>query len=538
MTSLAAFVPLAAPLALLAAAAVARARPGLRPHRALSLVGAASLLGLASAVAALIVLIVAGPSTSPLLGVAGIGLSLRLDAVSVTMLLLVATVGVAVVRFSVSYLDGDARQGLFMSRLCATLAAVMLLVTAGNLVHLVAAWIGTSLALHGLLVFYGDRPRAVLAARKKYVAARLGDGFLIAAAVALALAFGTTDIATILAQAATLETVPAGVIAAAVLIALAALVKSAQFPTHGWLPEVMDTPTPVSALLHAGIINAGGFLVIRFADVMVLSAASLHLLAIVGGFTALFGAAVMLTQTSIKVSIAWSTVAQMGFMLLQCGLGLFALALLHLVAHSLYKAHAFLSSGGAVETAGEARALARLAPRPAHLALSGALALTLALGLASLFSLVAGPLMGDAVNTAPQALALGAILVMGLTLMIVQAAANGEGPAPALAAILPRVLGAAGLVTLAYLALHAGVTALYAATLPLPPTPDALGIAVLVLAVVSFAAVTVLQVMEPARATRPLWRAARVHLANGLYANVLFDRLVGGFDRRAPAADS
>src|SRR5690606_35991920 len=104
-----------------------------------------------------------------------------------------------------------------------------------------------------------------------------------------------------------------------------------------------------SALLHAGVINAGGFLLIRFADVMLSAPGALAMLALVGGFTAVFGALVMLTQPAVKTSLAWSTVAQMGFMMLQCGLALFPLALLHIVAHSLYKAHAFLASGGAVE---------------------------------------------------------------------------------------------------------------------------------------------------------------------------------------------
>jgi NAD(P)H-quinone oxidoreductase subunit 5 len=135
----------------------------------------------------------------------------------------------------------------------------------------------------------------------------------------------------------------------AAFLALAAILKSAQFPTHGWLTEVMETPTPVSALLHAGVINAGGFLLIRFADVMLLSPGVLAVLVMLGGFTALFGGLVMLTQSAVKTSLAWSTVAQMGFMILQCGLALFPLALLHIVAHSLYKAHAFLASGQAVD---------------------------------------------------------------------------------------------------------------------------------------------------------------------------------------------
>jgi NAD(P)H-quinone oxidoreductase subunit 5 len=105
----------------------------------------------------------------------------------------------------------------------------------------------------------------------------------------------------------------------------------------------------VSALLHAGVINAGGFLLIRFADVMLLAPGVLAGLVMIGGFTALLGGLAMLAQPAVKTSLAWSTIAQMGFMIMQCGLALFSLALLHIVAHSLYKAHAFLNSGTAVD---------------------------------------------------------------------------------------------------------------------------------------------------------------------------------------------
>ena len=195
-----------------------------------------------------------------------------------------------------------------------------------------------------LLLFYPDRVAARRAARKKFITARIGDVALLGAVVSLWAAYGTADIGTILRAARSGEGGTAAVLAA-ILLALAALLKSAQFPTHGWLTEVMETPTPVSALLHAGVINAGGFLLIRFAEIMLLSPGVLAALAMVGGFTALFGGLVMLTQPAVKTSLAWSTVAQMGFMILECGLALFPLALLHIVAHSLYKAHSFLASG-------------------------------------------------------------------------------------------------------------------------------------------------------------------------------------------------
>ena len=289
-----------------------------------------------------------GAWDSTLIGTRGIGFSIHLDAISGVMLLLVSFIGWVVVRYTATYLDGEPRQGAFTGWLSLTLAAVLLLVLSDNLVQLVLAWIATSLFLHRLLLFYPERIAARRAAAKKFVTARIGDVALIAGATLLTFAYGTAEMAPILRAAR------AGyggdlAIAAAGFLAVAALLKSAQFPMHGWLTEVMEAPTPVSALLHAGVINAGGFLLIRFADVMVLAPSVLDGLVLIGGFTALFAGLVMLTQPAVKTSLAWSTVAQMGFMILECGLALFPLALLHIVAHSLYKAHSFLASGGAVE---------------------------------------------------------------------------------------------------------------------------------------------------------------------------------------------
>ena len=124
-----------------------------------------------------------------------------------------------------------------------------------------------------------------------------------------------------------------------VYIKLTAALKSAQFPSQAWLLEVMETPTPVSALLHAGILNAGIFLVSRFSDIMVMSPIASYMLIIIGTVTALFASSVMLTQANIKTSLGYSSAGHMGFMMIQCGLGAFPLAILHLVAHSFYKAH-------------------------------------------------------------------------------------------------------------------------------------------------------------------------------------------------------
>jgi NAD(P)H-quinone oxidoreductase subunit 5 len=136
---------------------------------------------------------------------------------------------------------------------------------------------------------------------------------------------------------------------ATVLLVVGVLLKSAQVPFHGWMLQVMEAPTPVSALLHAGVVNIGGFVMIRLAPLMAHAYIAQGILLGVGLFTTIVAALVMTTRAAIKGVLAWSTIGQMGFMLVQCGLGAWHLALLHLLAHSLYKAHTFLSAGSVVQ---------------------------------------------------------------------------------------------------------------------------------------------------------------------------------------------
>jgi len=508
-------LPLAAPLLLILASLLAASRPGRRPRSIGGLCEVAALAALAVALTTVGVLIVHGPWTGPVIGVAGIGLSVHLDVVSASMLLLVAFVGWVVIRYAVSYLDGEARQGAFLGWIAATLASVLALVQAGNLIHLVAAWVATSLCLHRLLLFYGARPQAVRAARKKFIVARAGDAALVAAAVLLAAGYRTLDISTIL-TAASNGVAPAAAIWAAAFLALAALLKSAQFPTHGWLTEVMEAPTPVSALLHAGVINAGGFLLIRFADLMLLAPGVLALLVMVGGFTALLGGLSMLAQPAVKTSLAWSTIAQMGFMIMQCGLALFPLALLHIIAHSLYKAHAFLASGTAVDNVAAIR-------RPGPVAVPDSRAVARAFGMALAVYAVIGFAFGVE-GKSPQALALGAILIFGVAYLLAQ------GLADAAPRVLTRQTALYSLgVSFGYFALHDLAAWVSAGTLPAAPAPGPLQWALIVLAMVSFGLVAVAQATFPLWATHPAAAGLRVHLANGLYANAVFDRLIGNY---------
>ena len=491
-------------------------RPGRRPGSIAQIAEGAGLAAMVLALLAIGLLILQGPSTVTLLS----GFSIRLDVISVVMLCLVSFVGWVVLRYARSYVDGEARQGAFMGWMCATLAAVMLLVTAGHLVQLVLAWIATSLSLHQLLLFYPDRVQARRAAHKKLVTSGLSNIVVIAAAAVLWNGFGTGDIATILAGARTGNGGGFAVWGAA-LIALAAVLKSAQFPMHGWLTEVMETPTPVSALLHAGVINAGGFLMIRFADVMLTSPGVLAVLVMLGGFTAIFGGMVMLTQSAVKTSLAWSTVAQMGFMVLQCGLALFPLALLHIVAHSLYKAHAFLASGGAVDAVARVR-------RPGPIAVpSGAKVGQAFLAAIAIYALMTVGFGAAGIGVkSPQGVALGAILIFGVAYLIAQGLAGAAPKALTRATVIYALAAAVG-----YFALQAGAEVLTAGTLPATPAPGQLEWALIVLAVISFGLVAMAQALFPLWAHHPAAAGFRVHLTNGLYANAVFDRLLGGWSK-------
>jgi NAD(P)H-quinone oxidoreductase subunit 5 len=233
---------------------------------------------------------------------------------------------------------------------------------------------------------------------------------------------------------------------AVLLIACAALLKCAQLPFHGWLIQVMEAPTPVSALLHAGVVNLGGFVLMRFAALVGEVPAAQVLLVAAGTATAVLAALVMSTRISIKVMLAWSTTAQMGFMLMQCGLGVWELALLHLVAHSLYKAHAFLGAGGAVRRA----MLVQMTPRaaaPGPLALlTGAL---IGLGMVLAASVAFGMVLPAQAAASPTAAVLAAIVALALVPLVhAQSLRLGGLWLAALG------LGAFG-VALAYFGLHA-----------------------------------------------------------------------------------
>ncbi|MEM9668859.1 MAG: NADH-quinone oxidoreductase subunit L [Pseudomonadota bacterium] len=506
--------PLAGPIVLIAAGLTSLTNDGVRPERALLASRLGSLTALFTAILTVAMTIITGPVDSLTVGVDALSIGTRIDALSTILSLLVAFVGVIVLQFSRNYLDGDARQGWFLAWMCFTLASVMTLVVAGTLILLAAAWIATSLCLHKLLVHYSDRPGAQLAAHKKFVVARLSDLALIAAFILIGGSMGEWQIGAIMDAARIAE--PNGMLtAAACLIAIAAVLKSAQFPSHGWLIEVMETPTPVSALLHAGIVNAGGFLVIRFADIVMLSSSSLWMLAIIGGGTALIGSAAMLTQSSIKTTLAWSTVAQMGFMIMQCGFGAFSAALLHIVAHSFYKAHAFLSSGSAIDKIRIPETGSAIgAPSLPKLLMGFAVALAVFLAVGQQFGITA--------SEKPGYLVFGAVIVLGLAHYLARGFA-----ARSVGYVMIQVSLTSAAIAVLYFSLQAGTAYMMTGIVPEVSAPISGQIILMGLIIAGFAGLTVVQNLPTKTSQTPFFQALRIHFSNGLYANAIFNKLVG-----------
>ena len=458
----------------------------------------------AGRIASALALAAAGLSAAWLLADgAALRAGLRSDALGLTLLLLIGFIGWVIVGYSQTYLDGERGQRRYVRCLMATLAAVSLLVASNHLLVLVGAWIATSLALHGLLTFFDRRPQALIAAHKKFIASRVADLCLLSAVALVYASLGTMHIDQAIAGLQALPAVPGPLQAAALLFVLAALIKCAMLPVHGWLIQVMEAPTPVSALLHAGVVNLGGVLLIRLGPLVSDTPAAMALLVVAGSLTAVVAALVMTTRISIKVSLAWSTCAQMGFMLMQCGLGLHALALLHLVAHSLYKAHAFLSAGTAVET-NRLRQMTAHAPAPGP-------ARWVAAALAGMAIVaVAALVWGLRPSEAPALWAVSLILALALAPLL---AARSDAKQMAAGA------GAAAAVALLYFGWHL----LFERWLGLAPTVvPPLAVAWVVCL---FALLFVLQGWLNARPQGALARGLYPWLFAGLYLDELFTRL-------------
>jgi NAD(P)H-quinone oxidoreductase subunit 5 len=442
----------------------------------------------------------------------GNGLGLRADAVGAVVLLLVAFVGWVIVRYSQPYLNGEHHERHYVRWLMTTLTTVGVVVVTNNVLVLALAWTATSLALHRLLTFYGERPPAVVAAHKKFIVARLADLLMMTAAALLYLAFDTLHIDQIGQLASSASALPLTAQAAIWLIACAALLKCAQLPFHGWLIQVMEAPTPVSALLHAGVVNLGGFVLMRFAPLVAEVPSVQVLLVVAGTATAVLAALVMTTRISIKVMLAWSTCAQMGFMLMQCGLGAWEMALLHLVAHSLYKAHAFLGAGGAVRRT----MLVQLTPQAQS---PGFLALVLGAMVGIAMTLTAGTVLGVLLPQQPASPAIwvlaGIVAFALVPLLHGQSLRLGGLWLPALG------LGAFG-VALAYFGLHALFSAWVLPNEATPPQALWMGVAC------AFFALFMLQSLIQLAPQSALARSLYPWFYGGLFLDEKFNRIAFG----------
>ena len=273
----------------------------------------------------------------------------QLDLVSSAMFVLVSTLAVVVVRYSRSYLAGQRELDRFARALLLTVESATVLVTSNHLAVLVLAWFATDVGLHQLLTFFRTRRQAIIVAHKKFLLSRVADACFVFSIVLIGGQLGSLRIDVVNELARSSDGLSPTLHVATVLLVFGVLLKCAQIPFHGWMLAVMEAPTPVSALLHAGVVNIGGFVMIRLAPLMAHAYIAQSILLGVGLGTTIIAALVMMTRVAIKGVLAWSTIGQMGFMLVQCGLGAWHLALMHLLAHSLYKAHTFLSSGSVVQ---------------------------------------------------------------------------------------------------------------------------------------------------------------------------------------------
>lgn len=283
-----------------------------------------------------------GLGQMPALTVGGTGL-IAVDRLAAVLLLLVFGVSAIVQAFAARYLSGDPRAAWFTGGAGLLTAASAGLVTASTLIGLAVCWTLAGTALCLLLGTYWHLPDARDGVRRTMTAFLIGD-LALWTAVALATAvWGRIDLRGV--EPGRVSGPMVSVVAC--LIVLAALSRSAQIPFHRWLPATLAAPTPVSALLHAGVVNAGGILLIRL-SMLGTDDLARGLTVLAGIATMVYGGAVMLVKPDIKGALAHSTAAQMGFMILTCGLGLWAAAVIHLVAHGFYKATLFLSSGSAI----------------------------------------------------------------------------------------------------------------------------------------------------------------------------------------------
>jgi len=276
-----------------------------------------------------------------------VNLGFLIDPLTCVMLLVVTGVGFLIHVYSVGYMHGEEGFTRFFAYMNLFMVSMLLLVMGNNYAVLFIGWEGVGLCSYLLIGYYYDRVSAAKAATKAFVVNRIGDaGFLLAIFLIFA-KLGTLDYTEVFAKAGQLD--PATATAIAVCLLIGAIGKSAQLPLYTWLPDAMEGPTPVSALIHAAtMVTAGVYMVVRNHAIYNLTPDALLLVGVIGGVTALFAATIGLVQTDIKRVLAYSTVSQLGFMFLACGVGAYAAAIFHLVTHAFFKALLFLAAGSVI----------------------------------------------------------------------------------------------------------------------------------------------------------------------------------------------
>lgn len=279
-------------------------------------------------------------------GALEVDFGLRIDTLSLTFVLLITGVGALIHLYSVGYMSHDPNRRRFFAQLNLFVAAMLVLVLGNNFVMLYLGWEGVGLASYLLIGFYQDRPSAATAAKKAFLMNRVGDVGLAIAIFLLWLELGTLQYAEVFARIG--EVGSGTVLAITLLLLLGACGKSGQFPLQSWLPDAMEGPTPVSALIHAAtMVTAGVYLIARASPIYNLSETGRLVVALIGVVTLMIGAIIGCAYDDIKKVLAYSTVSQIGYMILAVGLGPagYALGILHLLTHGFFKAGLFLGAG-------------------------------------------------------------------------------------------------------------------------------------------------------------------------------------------------
>ncbi len=323
-------------LPLLAAAAIA-VTPLINGERTIRLAAAAGWTSV-GLTALLVILSIAGlPSR---------GAFFAFDGLAALISVLIVLVGAVVLQFSVRYMRGDPDLKAYTARVALAVASMLVVASAADLVVLLAAWVIGGQVLARLIGHSDAVAESAAAARRTRLTFFFGDAIFAVGLGILAGNAGSTSIAEVLSSIPNAP--PTLVAGAAILILFGALARSAVLPFSSWLLSSLTAPTPVSALMHAGFVNAGGFALVKFSAVFASAPWVLGIAIFLGAASAILGTAVMLVRPDVKRALAASTVSQMGFMILQCGLGAFGPAVWHLIAHGFFKAWLFLSAGSAV----------------------------------------------------------------------------------------------------------------------------------------------------------------------------------------------